>query len=576
MRNYIRNAFSSVVGAGRAVGRTLARIIGSWPVSQTPGRLFSIGSESASGVTVDAHSAMSLSGVFAAVNLLSRVISTLPLSVYRAQGRGREIAAKLPAHYLLHTQPNPEMTAATFRRVLKFHQFLGGNAYAEIQWAGNGQPAALWPLEAWRVKPGREDDGTLFYSVDGKRKVAPADMIHVPLVSADGVSGRSFIDYAIESLGLGMATQEFAARYFGNGARPGVILKHPGNPQPQARDEMRRSWNARHEGPRNSGKTAVLWGGWEYGTDSSADAEKSQLLEQRRFAVEEVARWLNIPPHLLRDLSRATFSNIEHQGIDFVVYSVGPMLVEDEQEYDRKLLSPPDVYSKHNVSALLRGDSAARSAYYREQFNIGAMSINEIRELEEMNPVDGGDVHFVPMNMIPLDQAVQEPDPVPDPVPTPEPPPVQQPQPQPEEPPQPQQDSGSGNAANAMRGLLAATLTRMMRVEANAIRRAAEKPGKFLDSVDQFYQKHSGLLMDAINPVALACEAIGIIPARNSFFAAQDWCNASREMLLDLAGRATAADLAPLCEALTGTAWADRPALVAAGLIGGDHVEDAS
>jgi HK97 family phage portal protein len=317
--------------------------------------------ESSSGATVDADSALSLSAIFAGVMLLSRVVGTLPLEVRRKTqqwGRSASVAATSnPAHWILGTEFNPEMTAAIGRRQLDFFRLLWGNAYGRIAWDGAGRAAGIWPVQPWRVRPARDEDGSLYYDLDGER-IAPEDMIHVPLVSLDGVTGRSFIDWAFESLGMSISAQEFAGRFFGNDAQPGVTFRHPANLKKQQRDEFRESWNKIHQGPRNARQTAILWGGWDVVPSEMVSPEDAQLLESRRFGIEEVARWLNIPPHLLRDLSRATFSNIEHQGIDFVVYSIGMTLKEYEQEFDRKLLSPPDVYSKHNVNALLRGDHA--------------------------------------------------------------------------------------------------------------------------------------------------------------------------------------------------------------------------
>lgn len=289
----------------RRVASRLARVFGSWKISQTPGVLFS-GPTSTAGVSVTTDDALSLSAVFAAVNLISGVIGSLPLSVYRKWGRAREQATTHPAWRLLHLSPNPEMTPASFVQAMEWNRLLGGNAYASVQWAGNGKPIALWPVEFWRVKHRRREDGSLYFEIDGKDQVEPEDMLHVPQVTADGVTGRSFLEWAIESLGLGIATQQFAASYFGNGARPGGLLKHPGNPPKPQRDEFRRSWEERHGGAPNANKTGVLFGGWEYVPDAF-NAEQSQLVEQRRFTTEEVARWLNIPPHLLRDLNRATF-----------------------------------------------------------------------------------------------------------------------------------------------------------------------------------------------------------------------------------------------------------------------------
>lgn len=507
----------------------------SWPVSQVPGGAWGP-PPSAAGVEVDAERSLSLSAVFAAVTLLSRVIGSLPLAVYRSEGRSREHATTHPAYRLLHATPNPEMTASSFRRALEWNRLLGGCAYARVQWAGNGKPLALWPLEYWRVKPDWGADRQLRYRVDGAELVEAEDMLAVPLISGDGVVGRSFLDYAVDSIGLGLAAQECAARLFGNGAKPGGVLSHPGNPTKPARDEFRRSWEDRHGGSRNSGRTAVLWGGWTYtAQDGTFAPEQAQLLETRRFTTEEVARWLGVPPHLLRDLARATFSNIEQQNLDFLVYSLGPTLIDYEQELDRKLLSPPDVYCKHTVAGLLRGDAAARAAFYTSMFNIGVLSVNDIRDLEDRNPVDGGDVHFVPLNLAPLPKVAFPP---PAPVEAPAPPaPVQPP---------------------ALRQLLAATLERLAAVEINAVRRAADKPARFLTWLDEFAPQHRARLAAALAPVlGDGAEAI-----------AGRWCEWSRERLLAVAGSATPAAFVPAVEReLVG--WAGRAETLANEIVGG-------
>lgn len=540
---------------GRAA--SLATKYSGYALPEIPGELFG-GRQSAAGVTVTEEDALSLSAVFAAVNLLSRSIGSLPLVVFRQQGRAREPALTHPAYRLLKSESNPEMTASTFRRTLEIHRLLWGNAYAEIGWVANGNVAALWPVEPWRVRLRRDDHQTLYYWVDSVRRVEAADMIHVQLISFDGRVGKSFLDYALESLGLGLGTQEFAARYFGSGAKPGGILKHPGNPNEKARKEFRDSWTREHGGPSRSNRIAVLWGGWEYADDGAKDAQQSQLVEQRRFSTEEVARWFNVPPHLLRDLTHATYSNIEFQGIDYVVYSLQPVLVDYEQEYDRKLLSPPDLYCKHNVTALLRGDSQARAEYYTKLFSVGGMSVNDIRELEELNPVPGGGTHFVPLNMVPLEVANQGAAPKP----TPEPPR----QPEPEQP-------RSRPGRSAMAGLLEVTLTRLGKVEMTAVRRLAGKPGHLDGWLEEFYPRHQGILAEALGPVlAMLGELVGEVTPSASQVAG-DWCTRSRTDLEDLAGRTTPARWGDDLGALV-AAWEQRPGQLAATLIEGAYHGD--
>lgn len=551
----------------------LAAVYGPWAINQSEGAadLFRRGQQSSAGIHVDEESALSLSAVFAAVNLMASITGSIPLNTHRQVGTRRELATNHPAYYLLHTQPNPEMTAATFKRTREFHRRLWGRTYAEISWLGNGKPWALWVIEPWRVQEKREDDGSLYYLVDGVRKVAPADMLVNHLISFDGIVGRSFVEFAVESLGLGLAAQEFSARFFGNGSNHGGILTHDGMPAEELRNNVRKSWQE-HDGPKTAHKTKVLFGGWKWQPNTGGvDPDKAQLMEARRFTNEEVARFQNIPPHLLRDLTHATFSNIEHQGIDFVVYSMTPPLVEYEQEYDRKLLAPPDLYCKHNVTALLRGDNASRSAFYREQFNIGAMNLNEIRELEERNPIEGGDTYFVPLNMQPLAEAVK-----PKEEPKPEPAPVveEEDQDEPETPDESatedeeEEDKEEDNGQMAARlGLLTHTLARLAKVEANEIRRAAKQPSKLLSWMDEFYPRFEAMLSEALTPVLAMWDT-----APKAAAVAATWCQRSQQGLL-VAAEVKADQLQMSIEMML-AGWSVRPAEYATELLGEQGAAD--
>lgn len=368
------------------------------------------GTTATSGAQVTQDSALSLSAVFAAVTLYSRIVASLPLHVYRQRADGRkETANDLRAYRLLHTQPNPEMTAVTFRRVLEWHRLLGGCAYAEIVWDDAGEPLALWPIESWRVRPERDEEGTLFYRVDGSARIEAADMLAIPLVSQDGVTGQSFLDFAVESLGLGITSQEFAGAYFKNAARPGGYLHNPqSNLEQKARDQMRAAWEKRHGGAGKQNLLGMTWGAWEYKELQQESPLNSQLLESRRFQTEEVSRWTGLPPHLLADLSRATFSNIDSQQLSFLTYSLGPVLIDYEQEYDRKLLIPPSVFSKHRVEGFLRADTAARADFYVKLAGIGALTINEILALEDRDTIGPmGDKRYVPANWQTLEAAAK-------------------------------------------------------------------------------------------------------------------------------------------------------------------------
>lgn len=401
----------------RRLGRWIGGLVGLATVrgpfkTTDPGlaALFAGGTTSTSGAQVTQESALSLSAVFAAVTLYGRIVASLPLHVYRQRADGRkEVASDLRVYRLLHTAPNPEMTAVTFRRVLDWHRLLGGCAYAEIVWDDDGEPLALWPIETWRVKPERDEEGTLFYRIDGLHRLETADVLAIPLVSQDGVTGQSFLDFAIESLGLGITSQEFAGAYFANGARPGGYLHNPqSNLEQKARDQMRAAWEKRHGGAKSQNLLGLTWGSWTYNSLPQESPINAQLLESRKFQTEEVSRWTGIPPHLLADLSRATFSNIDSQQLSFLTYSLGPVLVDYEQEYDRKLLIPPSVFAKHRVEGFLRADTAARAEFYVKLAGIGALTINEILELEDRDPIGPlGDKRYVPANWQTLENAAK-------------------------------------------------------------------------------------------------------------------------------------------------------------------------
>lgn len=528
-------------------------------LSEIPGTLFGDRSSGA-GVDVDEDSALTLSAVFAGVNILSNVIAALPLSVFRKEGDRREVATNNPAQYVLHTRFNPEMSSFVARRTMEFHRNLWGNAYARINTDGAGRLRYLWPIEPWRVQPKRDDAGELFYLIDGRNKIAPRDMLHETLISADGVAGKSFIDYAVCSLGLSIAAQTFSEKFFGNGARPGGLLVNEGNPTEPQRKEMRESWQRTHAGPENAGKTGVIWGGWKYdATAGSMSPEDSQLIETRRFGIEEVARWLNLPPHILRDLSRSTNNNIEHQGIEFVQLTLGPILTQKEQEYDHKLLAPPKLYSRHNVNSLMRGDSVSRADFYSKMLTNGSYTINKVLDLEDENPIgEDGDVHFVAVNMQPLERAINPPEP---PAPIVKTPPVDPPK---DEPPADNMPAMRG----ALSSLVAETFSRLMRKELNEGRRAAKKPSDFLAWMNGFYPEFEANLSDALRePLRLA----GTMYNDREFFptaAAKEFCERSREAILEAAGSVTAPNLAATIDELFKEWEVQRPADEAARIFG--------
>lgn len=363
----------------------------------------SVSAPTASREPVTEATALTYSAVWAATRLLSGTGGWLPLDLYRRlTGGGREVALDDPRETMVHDRPNGDMSSMMFRCQGIAQQVNAGNCYAEIEReeTRKKRPVKLWPIHHSRVKVHRDESG-LWYEVknnDGTSiAIDAADMLHVPsMMSDDGISGKGVIQHARESIGFGLATEKYGAAWFGKGSVPRLALSHPGKLTPEARANMRSEWKEAYGGPDGS-RVAVLQEGVKL-ESISVNNEDSQFLETRGYNVKEIARWYGVPPHMIGDLEHATFSNIEHQGIEFVVYSLIPWLKLWEQELWAKLLSPEEQvthYFEFNVTALMRGDAAARASFYTALSNIGAINRNEIRETENLNPVPGGDVFLV-------------------------------------------------------------------------------------------------------------------------------------------------------------------------------------
>lgn len=364
---------------------------------------------SASGVEVTVDRSLQSTAVFACVRILAETVASLPLILYRRLDKGKKRAIGHPLYPLLHDLPNPEMTAVELRETLMGHLALRGNAFAEIEYDNGGRVRGLWPLSPNKTRVKRVN-GQLVYLVTmpvGGEVGLPAERVmHLKGLGGDGIMGYSPIRLAREAIGLALATEEFGARFFGNGARPGVVLEHPGKLSPEAQDNLRKSWEMRHQGLEKSHRVAILEEGMKIET-VGVSPEEAQFLETRKFQAVDIARLFHIPPHMIGELDRATFSNIEQQSLEFVIYTLRPWLVHWEQGINRALLTASErsvYFAEHLVDGLLRGDVQSRYQAYATGRQNGWLSANDIRELENMNPVDGGDVYLIPLNMVPADQ----------------------------------------------------------------------------------------------------------------------------------------------------------------------------
>ena len=375
---------------------------------------------SSSGKTVTERSAMQMTAVYACVRILSEAVAGLPLHFYRYKADGsKEKAIDSNLYHLIHDEPNPEMSSFVFRETLMTHLLLWGNAYAQIIRNGKGEVIALYPLMPNKMSVDRDENGKLYYTytrsdcepnaMNGSSVVLePKDVLHIPGLGFDGLVGYSPIAMAKNAIGLAIATEEFGSKFFANGAAPSGVLEHPGTIKDPSR--VREAWQSQFGGSGNSGKVAVLEEGMKY-TPISISPEQAQFLETRKFQINEIARIFRVPPHMVGDLEKSSFSNIEQQSLEFVKYTLDPWVVRWEQSLSRSLLSEDEkkqYFFKFNLEGLLRGDYQSRMNGYAIARQNGWMSANDIRELEDLDklsPEQGGDLYLVNGNMLPLKKA---------------------------------------------------------------------------------------------------------------------------------------------------------------------------
>ena len=372
-----------------------------------------------SGVRVDEESSMRTSAVYACVKILAETVASLPLHLYKKGADGKnELAEQHPLFSCLYESPNDEMTSFEFREIMMTSLLLYGNAYARII-RKQGHVTELWFLKPQYMTVERDTiTGKIKYTysddITNKTYVyKPNQIFHIKGLSIDGVKGLSPIAEAREAVGLSLATEEYGAKFFGNGARPGGVLEHPGILKDP--EKLRESWNQVYQGTRNSHKVAVLEEGMKYHSIGIAP-EDAQFLETRKYQVNEICRIFRVPPHLVGDLERATFSNIEHQSIEFVQHTIRPWIVRWEQAIARALLSAEErtiYFARFNVDGLLRGDYKSRMEGYAVGRQNGWLSTNDIRKLEDLPLVAtelGGDDYLVNGNMIPIRKIDKEED----------------------------------------------------------------------------------------------------------------------------------------------------------------------
>lgn len=375
-----------------------------------------LGPRGATGRRVGAEQALTLGAVYACVSLISETIASLPWHTYRRlSGGGRDKATTHAIYALLHDDANPQMTSFEFRDAMNGHLELWGNAYAEIEVDEGNRPIALWPLRPDRMvvntAGGQERRLSYQYTVpSGRSLFIPSErMLHYRGLSPDGLVGYSRISLAREAFGLGLGLEEYASRFFGNDARPGGVLEHPGKLSDDAAQRLKTRWEAAHRGLSNAHRVAVLEEGVSW-KSIGIPPQDAQFLESRSFQRGEIASWFRVPPHMIGDVDKTSSwgTGVEQQSIGFVTYTLSTRLANLEKRTNRALLLPSErgrYFTEFNVDGLLRGDSASRAAYLHTMRNDGVINANEWRALENMNPQEGdqGDDYLVPLNLVPAD-----------------------------------------------------------------------------------------------------------------------------------------------------------------------------
>lgn len=465
----------------------------------------------AAGVCVTPDSALRVASVFACVRLLGNTIGSLPMFVYERMERGKRKATEHPLYGLLRDRPNDWQTPFEFRQMMQSHLCLRGNAYARILPGVRGAVDQLIPLHPDRVDVFRLDNGRLGYTLGrpdspARERLTQDEVFHLRGFSLDGIRGLSPISLLRETVGSSMAAQSYGGTLFRNNARPAGALKTPNKLSREAKENLRATWYAAHGGPANAGRVAVLEEGLDW-ADIGMSNEDAQWIDFLKLGASDVAMIFGVPPHLIGMVEKTTSwgAGIEEQGIGFVVYTLDSWLTLWEQACDRDLLADPETYyCKFLLNKLLRGDVGRRYAAYAVGRQWGWLSVNDVRELEDMNPVEGGDEYMVPLNMEPAGS--QD-------MPAAEDPPAGY------RPPAKDRRTGrrrrrSSGAGAALAPLLADAAERIASAEVRGLRaragRAREDPARFLAWLEtEHYAKHERYVERTLRPLADAARLAG-------------------------------------------------------------------
>lgn len=514
---------------------------------------------------VSEESALNCAAVHCATRLLCGTGASLPLPLY--SGRDNDTRTKERTHKafrLLNGSPNPEQTAYNFRSLLWQWQVNWGNGYAEIEREGNdpnGDLVALWPLHPSRVEIQYDNAENLVYKVRNERRepsyLPPWKMFHVPsIITYDGITGHGVIAHARETIGAAIAQEKFGANLFGRGAMPSIVIEKEGPPwSDEARAAFRKEWHEIYSGA--DGERLALLEGGAKAKSLGLNLVDAQFVEGSNLYVEQIARWYGIPPHLLQQLLRATFNNIEHLGINFVQYSLISWLRIWEQTIWHKLLRPDEqdtMFAEHNVDALLRGDHAARAQFYQTMTNAALMTRNECRRLENLDAVDGGDTFLVQGAMVPLDEDGK-----------PESKFAETGSSVTQQSVAPETDDEDVLSAEAIAAVthkisrkIEHDLKRFLTKETKAMANFAKKPHEFVQLVDSFYSEHTAMVRDDVIETCGALTLCGVKLDVETFVAS--WVDDGKNMMLTASGTATPSELQnAIQQVVESRTWTERP-----------------
>lgn len=367
------------------------------------------------GININEDAALGVSAYYRGITLISQTLAGLPIKIYRKRSDkiGRDVVDDHPAYRLLSLSPDDDLPAYLWRESMQGHVLMRGNAYAEIVRNNRGQAVNCYMLHPDEVHPEWDADGFRQYRVSSVKKGTPimdrSEILHIPALSWDGLCGISPIRVARNSIGLTIATERYGSQFFRKGGRLLGFLTKSSKINKEQRQHMREEWAELHEGLRNALGVGVLSGGLDW-KQISVPPDEAQFLETRKFQVAEIARWLGIPPHMLGDMSKATYNNIEHMLIEFVTFTLLPWVKRWEGELNMKMFTRREqamgYYAEFNLDGLLRGDIKSRTEALERELRNGVLTINEWRAMLNRNPVDGGDHSLIMASQLATLEAV--------------------------------------------------------------------------------------------------------------------------------------------------------------------------